>query len=927
MIRSSLFLKLLSAILGAVALFSAAIYTFSVPLIEEKAYEIELNASRTILDNVFVMAGKINGSLEDQRAIIVDVHKAQLRDVVMLAASYLDYAFGRADRGEVSVDEARRLAFDGLRALKYGNNDYIWVTDYASVIQSHPDPEFHGRDVSGLLDPEGRPILPTIIAIAREKGEGFHTYPWQRLGESRTSDKLSYFIDLPHRNLVIGTGTYLDDIDKEVERRKAAAIDDLRQALRGIRIARTGYVYIFDAANNMIIHPNTNIEGTEFGGLPDPMTGRPIHAELKEAADRDRPLSYRWDKPSDPGNYSYEKISWVRHFKGFDWYIASSVYVEELKRSSAVLGDRLLSISVAVMALASALGYLAVSRLMAPIRRLAETAEQVEAGNLDVASGIHRNDEIGLLAGAFDGMIRHVRGDIETLDSRVRERTCELQEAEARQRLILDAIPAAIAYFGRDETIRFANRQWAALVRRDAASVMGLDLKGTIGRYAHASIEPHMARTWDGLESTFEYAFPHPDGRTVVIKTTLIPQIAADGAVVAMFVLALDISAEKETEARLMEAQRMKAVGQLSGGLAHDFNNLLSVILGNLAAARDRYGQTPGLDAYLEPAVRASRRGADITSRLLAFSRQQPLKPEPVEVRGLVREVAILLRRSLPSSITISVPDGDEGCWAIADPNQLENALINLALNARDAMPDGGRLEFQVGVRTVTEPLQFDETVVPDEYLEISAADTGTGFVSEALSKAFEPFFTTKRQGSGLGLSMVYGFVKQSRGYIHLDSTPGQGSAITILLPRAAPAPLSVPHDAAAPCEEGAPWQGQLALVVEDDADVRAVLRGQLVELGFSVLEASSGDEAVELIGEIDGLCLVVSDVMMPGISGIELARRIRAGHPAIRVVLASGFSFDTSADHADLVIIRKPWEKSDLVAAIGRAEGGAHKS
>lgn len=919
MIRSRLFFRLFSAIVAAVAAFSAAIYAFSVPLIEEKAYEIELNASRTILDNVFVMAGKINGSLEDQRTITVDSYKTQLRDVVSLAASYLEYVFSRVDRGEISEQEGRRQAFDGLRAFKYGNNDYIWVTDYSSVIQSHPDQEFHGRDASGRLDPEGRPILPTIINIAREKGQGFHTYPWQRLGETQTTDKISYFVDLPRRKLVIGTGAYLDDIDKEVERRKAEAITDLRQALRNIRIARTGYVYIFDAANNMIIHPNANIEGTEFGTLTDPATGRPINAELKEAADSDRPLTYRWDKPSDPGNYSYEKISWVRHFKGFDWYIASSVYVEELKRSSAVLGNRLMTIALALMVVASALGYLAVSRLVRPLNRLAETAEQVHAGNLDVESGIHRDDEIGLLAGAFDGMIRRVRGDIVTLDSRVRDRTRELEEAETRQRLILDAIPAAIAYLSRDETIRFANRRWAELVRQEASAVMGRELKAAIGRRAHASIEPFMAQTWAGEEVTFEYSYPHPSGHTVVVKTTLIPQIAANGAVVAMFVLALDVSDEKETEARLMEAQRMKAVGQLSGGLAHDFNNLLSIILGNLAAAREKYEDTPGLDTYLEPAVRASRRGADITSRLLAFSRQQPLKPEPVEVCALVREIAILLRRSLPSSISIKVPDEGDGCWAIADPNQLENALINLALNARDAMPDGGQLEIGISIRTVVDPINFDETVAPDDYLEIRVADSGMGFAPEVLTQAFEPFFTTKRLGSGLGLSMVYGFVKQSRGYISLESALGEGSAITILLPRAAPAPLMLDSPGAPDQNAFAQWEGHLALVVEDDADVRDVLRGQLVDLGFSVLEAANGDEAAELVDQIDGLRLVVSDVVMPGMSGIELARRIRLNHPNIHVILVSGFSFDTSASASDLIILRKPWDKSDLVAAIGR--------
>jgi PAS domain S-box-containing protein len=919
MIRSRLFLRLFSAIVAVVALFSAAIYGFSVPLIEETAYEIELNASRTILDNVFVMAGKINRSLEDQRTVTVDGYKTQLKDVVSLAASYLDHMLAKADRGEITQAEARRQAFEGLRAFKYGHNDYIWVTDYNSVILSHPDPEFHGRAAPDVRDAKGQPILPTIVKIARAEGEGFHTYPWQRLGESQASQKLSYFIDIPRRGLVIGTGAYLADIDREVERRKADAIDDLRQALRGIRIARTGYVYIFDAANNMIIHPNSNIEGTEFGRLSDPATGRPINAELKEAADTDRPLSYMWDKPSDPGNYSYEKISWVRHFKHFDWYIASSVYVEELKRSSAVLGNRILTIALALLGVASALAYVAVGRLTKPLNRLAETARQVQAGNLDVESGIRRGDEIGLLASAFDGMIARVRGDISTLDARVRERTFELAQADARQRLILDAIPAAIAYLGPDETIRFANRRWVELVGSPDDQVTGRPLASVIGGRAHRNLAPHMAATWAGRPVVFEYGFAGDGGRAVTIKTNLIPQVEEGGAVVGMFVLAMDVSDEKETEARLMEAQRMKAVGQLSGGLAHDFNNLLSVILGNLAAARDKYGHVAGLDAYLEPAVRASRRGADITGRLLAFSRQQPLKPEPVEVCALVREIAILLGRSLPASIALDVPDASRQCWAIADANQLQNALINLGLNARDAMPDGGRLAISVELRAIGPGLVFDEAVAPDDYLEIRVTDSGTGFAPEVMTQAFEPFFTTKRLGSGLGLSMVYGFVKQSKGYIALESRAGEGSCITILLPRAEPAPML----ADAPVDGTLQAQGQLALVAEDDADVRAVLCGQLVDLGYSVIEAQSGDEAWELIDSIDHLALVVSDVVMPGLGGRELARRVRDLRPEIHVVLVSGFAMEAGANPADTVILSKPWDKRDLAAAIGRRAPG----
>lgn len=939
MIRSRLFHRLFSTMLIVVGLFSAAVYLLVVPLVEQKAYEIELNASGAILENVFTMAAKIKGGLEEQRTETEKSYKQQLRNVVTLAIAYIDWVFDQRDRGEMTDAEARRLVFEGLRAMKYGNDDYIWVTDYYSNLLSHPDPYFQGRNAADFRDQSGNTIIPVIISTARAWGEGFHTYPWARpRGESTalTDQKISYFKDLPRHRLVVGTGAYLADIDAEVAKRMGEAVEDLRQVLRAIRINATGYVYIFDARNNMIIHPNANIEGTEFSRLNNPISGHSIADELKGAADSGKPVSYLWDRPEDPGNYAYQKISWVRHFAGFDWYIASSVYVEDLRKSAVELSNRIMMVALAILVIGIGLAWLAAQRLVQPLRRLADTAALVSAGDLSARTGIVRDDEIGILAAGFDGMIQRVRDNIATLDSRVRHRTAELEDSnrrllqavelqdraqaaladtEARQRLILDAIPAAIAYLDRDQRIRFANRRWADLVLRDKGTVVGRFLAEVLGRHAHGHIAPYLAQTFAGVQSSFEYVFPAP--RTMITKNTLIPEIGPEGAVQGMFVLSLDVTDEKDTEQRLMEAQRLNAVGQLSGGLAHDFNNLLSIIIGNLAAARDRYGAVEGLDEFLEPAQRAGRRGADITSRLLAFSRRQPLKPQPVDVGALIREMAVLLRRSLPSSIDMTLPPEDVPCWAIADQNQLENALVNLVLNARDAMPGGGRLDIAARIRTIAEPAMFDEMAPADDYLEIVVTDRGLGFDADALPRAFEPFFTTKEQGSGLGLSMVYGFVKQSHGYIRIDSRLGEGATVSILLPRAEP--VAQPEAITAADSERR-WPGRLALVAEDNEDVRQIMRRQLVELGFSVVEAESGDEAAALVEQIEDLHLVISDIVMPGLSGVDLARQIKATRPEICVVLISGFSFEGSEDQSDLVVLAKPWEKQDLIDAIGRS-------
>ncbi|NLH80671.1 MAG: HAMP domain-containing protein, partial [Phyllobacteriaceae bacterium] len=644
-----------------------------------------------------------------------------------------------------------RLAWETLRSVKWADDDYVWVSDYAAHILSHPDPRWHDRDVSTIEDEAGVKVIPRVLEIARKQGEGSTIYDWTRVGAAKPSRKLSYFRDLPKYGLVVGAGAWLDEIDAAVVRRREQAIDDMRRALRSIRIARTGYAYVFDAGDNMIIHPNSNIEGTEFTTRSDPKSGAPIADELKAVADADHPLHYMWDKPTDPGNYVYEKISWVRHFKEYDWYIASSVYVDELTSSSQEISRRILAVTGGIGLIAALLGGVGVWRMVGPLRVMAATAARVSAGDLDARSNIRRADEIGLLAETFDAMVGRVRKNVGELEERVRARTAELERAnadleaaavaqrrsqttladvESRQRLILDAIPAAIAYLGPDEHFRFVNRAWSELVGRSKEEIVGAPLGAVIGRAAHAAIEGPLARTRSGEVVSLEYAFTHRSGRRVVTANTLIPQIGGDGATIGCFVLTRDVTDERETERRIFEAEHLKAIGQLSGGLAHDFNNLLSIIIGNLATAREKYADVEGFAAYVEPAERAARRGADLTSRLLTFARRQPMRSETIEAACLLAEIGTLLRRSLPHTVDIllDAEGGRHDFWIVADHVQMERAVVNLALNARDAMADGGCIRLVCRRLPETETSGWDEPVPPGRWIEIAVADDGVGF-------------------------------------------------------------------------------------------------------------------------------------------------------------------------------------------------------
>jgi len=351
--------------------------------------------------------------------------------------------------------------------------------------------------------------------------------------------------------------------------------------------------------------------------------------------------------------------------------------------------------------------------------------------------------------------------------------------------------------------------------------------------------------------------------------------------------------ARRETEDQLQHAQRMEAIGQLTGGVAHDFNNLLTVVIGNLELLERQGGDDPRLPKRVAAALRAANRGAELTQRLLAFARRQTLQPQALDVNHLVRGTLELMERTLGSAICIQVVLVEDLWPALADAGQLENSLINLAVNARDAMPQGGTLTIETAnAELEPEYAAAQVEVVAGGYMMLSITDTGVGMSPEVAAKAFEPFYTTKEigKGTGLGLSMVHGFVKQSRGHIRIYSELGCGTTVRMYLPKA-----GTHEGVAEPRPQGeveASSRGETILLVEDEADVREVALTFLGELGYRVLAAENGPAALEVLGSNAEVDLLLTDIVMPGgMSGHELARKVLERHPGMPVVYCSGYS------------------------------------
>jgi two-component system, cell cycle sensor histidine kinase and response regulator CckA len=410
------------------------------------------------------------------------------------------------------------------------------------------------------------------------------------------------------------------------------------------------------------------------------------------------------------------------------------------------------------------------------------------------------------------------------------------------------------------------------------------------------------------------------DGSEFWNEVTLAP-VADDRREVTHFVgTHADVSKRVELEAQLRQAQKMEAVGQLTGGIAHDFNNLLTVIIGNAEILTQELRQHPVLKTTAELVLAAAERGAELTQRLLTFGRRQTLRPQPINLNEAVSSMLDLLRRTIGEQITLTVNLADELPSAFVDRSLLETALLNLVINARDAMPRGGALN--ISTRAVKFARQAEVGLEPGQYSEIAVTDTGFGMSTDVKQRAFEPFFTTKPvgKGSGLGLAMVYGFAKQSGGHVLIESEPGRGTSIRVALPQAASATLPVARPERAATEPAG--RGEKVLIVEDEAAVRSWVASTIAGLGYTPLEVADGRTALKILEADNGVAVLFTDVMLPGgMTGLELADAARRLRPELRVLFTSGYSEDLNARSAatssDLPILAKPYRKHALASLL----------
>jgi PAS domain S-box-containing protein len=471
----------------------------------------------------------------------------------------------------------------------------------------------------------------------------------------------------------------------------------------------------------------------------------------------------------------------------------------------------------------------------------------------------------------------------ETLEARVVERTAELRASQARLRTLFETSNQGQGLIALDGRLLDTNSTFLKSTAARADEVVGR-LFWEAPCFTATPGMPELIRqvvqlAAQGDSTQQEVALNLPAGPRS-FDMSIRPMRNEEGAIAAVVLEAIDITDRRMAEEALRQSQKMEAVGQLTGGVAHDFNNLLTIILGSLEMLRRRMPRDVTMLRFVEAAETAARRGAQVNAQLLSFSRRQPLQAVDVDVRKVIEGIGDLLERTVSGAAVLTVSLPEEALPVHVDRNQLEMALLNLVVNARDASSAGGRILVQA--RRAVDGGGGGAC--------ISVTDEGAGMPPEVLNRAFEPFFTTKPPGAGtgLGLSMVYGFVRQSGGEIDIESAPGAGTQVRLRLPEGDPAALQASADATV--EEIRPTQGESILVVEDDAAVRAIAVSALEQLGYPIHEAESGDDALRLLQDGLEVDLLFTDVAMPGsLDGVALAQRVHQNWPGIRILVTSG--------------------------------------
>lgn len=866
------------AILPAILLLMGIVELFVAPKAKQQI-RAELTQTTTLLAN----------SIQENASIAI---RERLKYIAEVNRNYAKLLFAEIDEGLRSREEAVQLLRDHLHAQRIGDTGYIYCVTSKMILDVHPSKEMEGKIV-----PDDR------IAIRQLKlREGYMEYEWQNPGEPASRAKALYSLYFEPLDWFISVSCYRSEFVSLLNS------EDFRSAVQALHFGNTGYAYIFDTSGEILIHPQFK----SFNILKqNALNGDFVRTMISQ---KQGIIEYDWTPT--PGKPPKRKISAFQRLRDIDWIVASSAYTDEV--FAPVLHLRMI-IYGGIFMLATVAGTLAYFLSRRITRPLEEMVAQLENNSNESKNDpiiINNRDEIGKVAAEFNRYLAILKMRDEAL-----------RNEQQRLKNITENSPGIFYQFtiGKDCTpqLLYISGKCQEIVQLESSTDSFLQ------QLASRLLESDQGIFWESLKSAiqqkthwyFEGRFKRENGALIWLHAAASPQEMNDSLTYNGFLM--DISERKQLEEQIHHIQKMDAIGQLAGGVAHDFNNMLGGIIGAAELIQMHDKENSKIAASVQLILSAASRAADLTTKLLAFSRKGKLENTFVDIKHVIHDSIALLEHTLDRNVKISFQEDASNTIILGDFSQLQNIFINLGINAGHAMPEGGELSFVIQnvelEQHYCDNSQFDLT--PGIYVQVAVRDTGCGIPPENLSHIFEPFFTTRKlgKGTGLGLSAVFGAVQQHHGAITVYTEQNRGTVFHIEFPIA-----QTESDEKVEPQNPVMGEGHI-LVVDDESILRLTAKASLESLGYTVLLAEDGIEAIEIYKSCSSsIDLVLLDMVMPKMNGRECFKQLRSINPEAKIILASGFSQEkdvhTMMQEGLAGFIRKPyrkWELSRMIAKV----------
>ncbi len=877
--------------------FIATIVAASIGIHSMVRDTIETNIENELKNSTAAILGMVQTSADTSI-------KNHLRAIAQNNRDIAESYYRRYQAGELTEAEAKRQARQIILAQRIGKTGYLYCVDSKGVAVVHREPGVEGRNFS----------YREFVQEQMRRKEGYLTYDWRNPGELEPRPKALYMTYFAPWDWIISASSYREEFSDLVN------VGDFRDHILGMRFGKTGYSYVIDGNENIIIHPS--LQG-RISDLKDPELRQTARKIVRQKQGK---ITYEWKNPGE--EVSRTKVVILNYIPDLDWVVASSGYVDEIYAPLHRIRNIIAVITVVTMVFVLLITLWISSTITSPLRTLMRRFATGATGDFSVRMGRQSGDEIGRLSEYFNTFMAKLQEYSDNLHREItdhRKSLEALRQSEERFRSLAENSPDIIVRLAADGSIGYINPAVEKVLGYSREELIGRNFTGFVREEDAAEYVRNFTRMWKGRETIVDYngILVHKDGSLRYFIFCGSTTANAQGEVTGIEGILKDITERKHLESQLQQSQRIEAVGTLAGGIAHDFNNILTAIRGSLDLCLLKLREDDPVRQHLRHIEHAAVRASDLTRQLLLFSRRQPMETEPVNLNASVQSILTIIERLIGEDISIKVDLAPELHSVMADRTTIEQVIMNIVINARDAMPKGGSISIRTENRVVDEGyVRKYPYAKTGRHVCLTVEDSGEGMSSEVLKHIFEPFFTTKEQGrgTGLGLAVVYGIVKQHRGWINVASKPGEGTTFRIYFPAvsirtAVQDPEIRPHNSVT-------GKGEKILVVEDDADVLRFTLEALEAHGYTVFPARSAAEAVGIFeAKADEIGLVFSDVVLPDRNGVDLVEGLIAVRPDLRVLVTSGYMDETT--RSKLIrdcrhpFIPKPYTLHDMLRTI----------